>query len=38
MISGLFGGWHGSFVCNAFIAIVLVFAIVILVRSWGQKT
>jgi len=33
MIGGVFGGWHGWFGCNTLIAVLLVFAIVMLARS-----
>ncbi len=37
LVGGIFGGWHGAFGCNVFIAIALVFAIVMLTRSRERK-
>lgn len=39
-IAGAFGGmfgWHGSFGCNAILAVMLVFAIVMLAKSTSRK-
>lgn len=36
LFGGMFG-WHGSFGCNAWLAVALVFAIVMLARSTSRK-